>query len=83
METKLFVAGLVLSAANAFGAVYYVATDGNDSNAGSVDSTMYMSAILIQASYLHLKGFEVRNVPMKYNSDVGVYISRSKHMFLE
>lgn len=169
METKLFVAGLVLSAANAFGAVYYVATDGNDSNAGSqakpfatlkkanavvapgdtvwvrggtyylrdttyarndgmsagillnrsgesdskrihylaypgelpifdgtnlmigqayshtgsVDSTMYTSAILIQASYLHLKGFEVRNVPMKYNSNVGVYISRSKHIFLE
>ena len=35
METKLFVAGLVLSAANAFGAVYYVATDANDNNAGS------------------------------------------------
>ena len=83
METKLFVAGLVLSAANAFGAVYYVATDGNDSHTGSVDSTMYTSAILIQASYLHLKGFEVRNVPMKYNSNVGVYISRSKHIFLE
>jgi len=50
---------------------------------GSVDSTMYTSAILIQASYLHLKGLEVRNVPMKYNSNVGVYISRSKHIFLE
>ena len=47
METKLFVAGLVLSAANAVGAVYYVTTDGNDSHTGSVDSTMYTSAILI------------------------------------
>lgn len=50
---------------------------------GSVDSTMYTPAILIQAQYLHLKGLEVCNVPMKYNSNVGVYISRSKHIFLE
>ena len=50
---------------------------------GSVDSTMYTSGILIQAQYLHIKGIEVCNVPMKYNSNVGVYISRSKHIFLE
>ena len=53
------------------------------SHRGSVDSTMYTSGFLIQASYLHLKGLEVRNVPMKYNSNVGVYIARSKHIFLE
>ena len=36
MDKKLtFALGLALAAAQAFGAVYYVATDGNDSNAGS------------------------------------------------
>lgn len=53
------------------------------SHIGSVDSIMYTPGILIQASYLHLKGLEIRNVPMKYNSNVGVYIARSKHIFLE
>ena len=43
----------------------------------------YTSGILIQAQYLHLKGLEVKNVPMKGESNVGVYISRSKHIFLE
>ena len=32
---------------------------------------------------VNLKGLEVRNVPMKYNSNVGIYITRSKHIFLE
>lgn len=53
------------------------------SHIGSVDSIMYTPGILIQARYLHLKGLEFRNVPMKYNSNVGVYIARSKHIFLE
>ena len=48
-----------------------------------VDSVMYTNGIVIRGSYIHLKGLEVRNVPMKYNSNVGVYITRSKHIFLE
>ena len=32
-----FALGYALAAAHAFGAVYYVATDGNDGNAGSKD----------------------------------------------
>jgi len=43
----------------------------------------YTSGILIQAQYLHLKGLEVKNVPMEGESNVGVYVSRSKHIFLE
>ena len=35
----------------------------------------YTSGILIQAQYLHLKGLEVKNVPMKGESNVGVYVS--------
>ncbi len=50
---------------------------------GSVDSVMYTSPIVIEAKYLHLKGFEVRGVPMKHNSNSGIYILYSKHIFLE
>lgn len=159
----LMVAGIAVAVSNAFGAVYYVAPNGKDSNNGSKDSPFatlnkanrvvnagdtvwvrggtymhqdtsfvkndnmfagihltksgssdnkrihylaypgekpvidfskmpiangsggvrYTSGILIQAQYLHLKGLEVKNVPMKGESNVGVYISRSKHIFLE
>lgn len=161
--------GLVLSSAQAFGAVYYVATSGSDSDAGSKDSPFatlkkantvvkagdtvwirggvyemhdttycerakmsagvllttsgesddkrihyfaypgerpifdgsklligqafdktnsstdleYTAGILIYANYLHLKGIEVRNVPMKYNSNSGVYVTRCRHVILE
>ncbi len=47
------------------------------------DSIMYTNGIVIRGSYIHLKGLEVCNVPMKYNSNVGIYITRSKHIFLE
>lgn len=47
------------------------------------NNVRYTSGILIQAQYLHLKGLEVKNVPMKGESNVGVYVSRSKHIFLE
>ncbi|WP_109736052.1 MULTISPECIES: right-handed parallel beta-helix repeat-containing protein [unclassified Fibrobacter] len=43
----------------------------------------YTAGILIYASYLHLKGIEVRNVPMKHNSNSGVYVTRCKHVILE
>lgn len=43
----------------------------------------YTAGILIYASYLHLKGIEVRNVPMKYNSNSGVYVTRCRHVILE
>ena len=33
----LLMAGIAMAAVQAFGAVYYVATDGNDANAGSKD----------------------------------------------
>lgn len=171
MEEKfLFILGLALSAVQAFGGVYYVATDGNDTNAGSKDKpfatlnkanevvqagdtvwirggiydlkdtvfferykmtasilltasgesddnrihylaypgerpifdganlpvaageehsdgtpegAMYTSPIVISAKYLHLKGFEVRNTPMIHNSNSGIFLYASKHIFLE
>lgn len=170
MDKKLlFALWFVLCAAQSFGAVYFVATDGNDSNKGSkeapfatltkanavvsagdtvwirggiyelhdttysesartsagillttggksddkrihyfaypgeqpifdgtnlligqaLDKTTsstdleYTAGILINASYLHLKGLEIRNVPMKHNSNYGVYVIRSKHVILE
>ena len=49
----------------------------------SASGILYTHGILIQAQYLHIKGIEVRNVPMIHNSNAGVYISRSKHIFLE
>src|SRR5690554_6677732 len=166
----MFVLGLALSAAQAFGSVYYVATDGNDGNPGSkskpfaslnkanavvtagdtvlirggvyylrdtvyvktynisagihltasgesddkrihylaypgerpifdgtnllvgggydhydgtIESVEYTSPIVIEAKYLHLKGLEVRGVPMKHNSNSGIFILYSKHIFLE
>ncbi|MCR5028322.1 MAG: DUF1565 domain-containing protein, partial [Fibrobacter sp.] len=53
------------------------------STSNGVDSVMYTNGIVIRGSYIHLKGLEVCNVPMKYNSNVGIYITRSKHIFLE
>ena len=44
---------------------------------------MYTPGFLIQAQYIHIKGIEVCNVPMIYNSNTGVMITRSKHVFLE
>ena len=44
---------------------------------------MYTSPIVISAKYLHLKGFEVRNTPMKHNSNSGIFLYASKHIFLE
>ncbi len=51
--------------------------------ANGTNNVRYTNGILIQAQYLHLKGLEFKNVPMKGESNVGVYISRSKHIFLE
>ncbi len=50
---------------------------------GSIDSILYTSPIVVEAKYLHLKGFEVRNTPMKHNSNSGVFLYASKHIFLE
>ena len=44
---------------------------------------MYTSPFVIAAKYLHLKGFEVRNTPMIHNSNSGIFIYASKHIFLE
>ena len=53
------------------------------SDAGVIDSVTYTSPIVISAKYLHLKGFEVRNTPMKHNSNSGIFLYASKHIFLE
>mgnify|MGYP002623184865 CR=1 FL=1 len=53
------------------------------STSNGVDSVMYTNGIVIRGSYIHLKGLEICNVPMVHNSNVGVYITRSKHIFLE
>ncbi len=50
---------------------------------GTPEGAMYTSPIVISAKYLHLKGFEVRNTPMKHNSNSGVFLYASKHIFLE
>lgn len=51
--------------------------------ANGTNNVRYTNGVLIQAQYLHLKGLEFKNVPMKGESNVGVYVSRSKHIFLE
>ncbi len=56
---------------------------GYDKKDGTPEGAMTTSPIVIAAKYLHLKGFEVRNTPMKHNSNSGVFIHRSKHIFLE
>lgn len=56
---------------------------GTDHSDGTPEGAMYTSPIVISAKYLHLKGFEVRNTPMKHNSNSGVFLYASKHIFLE
>ncbi len=50
---------------------------------GTIDSVMTTSPIVVEAKYLHLKGFEVRNTPMKCNSNSGIFLYASKHIILE
>jgi len=57
--------------------------EGIEHSDGTPAGAMYTSPIVIAARYLHLKGFEVRNTPMKHNSNSGVFIHASKHIFLE
>ena len=64
------------------GANLPVAAGGEHSD-GTPEGAMYTSPIVISAKYLHLKGFEVRNTPMKHNSNSGVFLYASKHIFLE
>lgn len=52
-------------------------------NKGTIDSVMTTSPIVVEAKYLHLKGFEVRNTPMKCNSNSGIFLYASKHIILE
>lgn len=52
-------------------------------NKGTIDSVMTTSPIVVAAKYLHLKGFEVRNTPMKCNSNSGIFLYASKHIILE
>ena len=59
-----------------------VATGGEHSD-GTPEGAMYTSPIVISAKFLHLKGFDVRNTPMKHNSNSGVFLYASKHIFLE
>ena len=56
---------------------------GTDHSDGTPEGAMYTSPIVIAAKFLHLKGFEVRNTPMVHNSNSGVFIHASKHIFLE
>lgn len=56
---------------------------GYDKSDGTPQGSMYTSPIVISAKYLHLKGFEVRNTPMLHNSNTGVFLYASKHIFLE
>lgn len=50
---------------------------------GTIDSVMTTSPIVVEAKFLHLKGFEVRNTPMKCNSNSGIFLYASKHIILE
>lgn len=52
-------------------------------NKGTIDSVMTTSPIVVEAKYLHLKGFEVRNTPMECNSNSGIFLYASKHIILE
>ena len=56
---------------------------GEEHSDGTPEGAMYTSPIVIAAKYLHLKGFEVRNTPMIHNSNSGVFLYASKHIFLE
>ena len=56
---------------------------GTDHSDGTPEGAMYTSPIVISAKFLHLKGIEVRNTPMVHNSNSGVFLHASKHIFLE
>ena len=56
---------------------------GTDHSDGTPEGAMYTSPIVISAKFLHLKGIEVRNTPMVHNSNSGVFLYASKHIFLE
>ena len=56
---------------------------GEEHSDGTPEGAMYTSPIVIAAKFLHLKGFEVRNTPMIHNSNSGIFIYASKHIFLE
>ncbi len=56
---------------------------GGEHSDGTPEGAMYTSPIVISAKFLHLKGFDVRNTPMKLNSNSGVFLYASKHIFLE
>jgi len=57
--------------------------EGVEHSDGTPAGAMYTSPIVIAAKYLHLKGFEVRNTPMKHNSNSGIFLYACKHIFLE
>ena len=57
--------------------------EGGEHSDGTPAGAMYTSPIVISAKFLHLKGFEVRNTLMKHNSNSGVFLYASKHIFLE
>ena len=57
--------------------------EGVEHSDGTPAGAMYTSPIVISAKFLHLKGFEVRNTPMKHNSNSGIFLYASKHIFLE
>ena len=57
--------------------------EGVEHSDGTPAGAMYTSPIVISAKFLHLKGLEVRNTPMKHNSNSGVFLYASKHIFLE
>ena len=56
---------------------------GEEHSDGTPEGAMYTSPIVISAKFLHLKGIEVRNTPMVHNSNSGVFLYASKHIFLE
>ena len=56
---------------------------GTDHSDGTPEGAMYTSPIVISAKFLHLKGIEVRNTPMVHNSNSGVFLHASNHIFLE
>lgn len=66
-----------------FDATKLLVAAGGEESDGTPEGAMYTSPIVISAKYLHLKGFEVRNTPMKHNSNSGVFLYASKHIFLE
>ena len=56
---------------------------GGEHSDGTPEGAMYTSSIVIAAKFLHLKGFDVCNTPMIHNSNSGVFLYASKHIFLE